>query len=240
MRTFPKGKKVYAEPQTIKNISELDVDRDLDRDDFIQIVEKAVADKQLKFKEGVEVSKIQKIQDQQFEVLTKDGTTFPSRQVLIAIGRQGQPRKLKIDGCDDCSKVTYRLHTKEDYNDEDVLIVGGGNSAIEAALMLKDHNRVSISYRGDDFFRAKTENRKLLDEAIAKGEITSILKSNLVSSRDKEVDLEVGGEIQTLKNDKVIILIGTLPPIEFLMDTGMELDGIWNSKRVLWLSLIHI
>ena len=239
VRTFPKGKKVYAEPQTIKNISELDVDRDLDRDDFIQIVEKAVAEKQLKFKEGVEVSKIQKIQDQQFEVLTKDGTTFPARQVLIAIGRQGQPRKLKIDGCDDCSKVTYRLHTKEDYNDEDVLIVGGGNSAIEAALMLKDHNRVSISYRGDDFFRAKTENRQLLDEAIAKGEITSILKSNLVSSRPKEVDLEVGGEVQTIKNDKVVILIGTLPPIEFLMDTGMELDGIWNSKRVLW-SIIGI
>ena len=239
VRTFPKGKKVYAEPQTIKNISELDVDRDLDRDDFIQIVEKAVSDRQLKFKQGIEVSKIQKIQDWQFEVHTKDGTTFPARQVLIAIGRQGQPRKLKINGCDDCAKVTYRLHTKEDYNDEDVLVIGGGNSAIEAALMLKDHNRVSISYRGEDFFRAKEENRRLLDEAIAKGEIKAILKSNLVSSRDKEVDLEIAGEVQTIKNDKVIILIGTLPPIEFLMDTGMELDGIWNTKRVIW-SIIGI
>ena len=239
VRTFPKGKKVYAEPQTIKNISELDVDRDLDRDDFIQIVEKAVSDRQLKFKQGIEVSKIQKIQDWQFEVHTKDGTTFPARQVLIAIGRQGQPRKLKINGCDDCARVTYRLHTKEDYNDEDVLVIGGGNSAIEAALMLKDHNRVSISYRGEDFFRAKEENRRLLDEAIAKGEIKAILKSNLVSSRDKEVDLEIAGEVQTIKNDKVIILIGTLPPIEFLMDTGMELDGIWNTKRVIW-SIIGI
>ena len=239
VRTFPKGKKVYAEPQTIKNISELDVDRDLDRDDFIQIVEKAVSDRQLKFKQGIEVSKIQKIQDWQFEVHTKDGTTFPARQVLIAIGRQGQPRKLKINGCDDCAKVTYRLHTKEDYNDEDVLVIGGGNSAIEAALMLKDHNRVSILYRGEDFFRAKEENRRLLDEAIAKGEIKAILKSNLVSSRDKEVDLEIAGEVQTIKNDKVIILIGTLPPIEFLMDTGMELDGIWNTKRVIW-SIIGI
>ena len=239
VRTFPKGKKVYAEPQTIKNISELDVDRDLDRDDFLQIVEKAVSERQLKFKEGVEVSKIQKIQDRQFEVLTKDGTTFPARQVLIAIGRQGQPRKLKIGGCDDCAKVTYRLHTKEDYNDEDVLVVGGGNSAIEAALMLKDHNRVTISYRGEDFFRAKEENRRLLDDAIAKGEIKAILKSNLVQSRDTEVDLEVGGEVQTIQNDKVIILIGTLPPIEFLMDTGMELDGIWNSRRVVW-SIIGI
>ena len=96
------------------------------------------------------------------------------------------------------------------------------------------HNRVTISYRGDDFFRAKTENRKLLDEAIAKGEIKAILNSNLVRSREKEVELDINGEIQTIKNDKVIVLIGTLPPIEFLMDTGMELDGIWNSQRVIW------
>jgi thioredoxin reductase/Pyruvate/2-oxoacid:ferredoxin oxidoreductase delta subunit len=239
VRTFPLGKKVYAEPQTIKNISELDVDRDLDRDDFLKMVEQTVADRQLKYKERVEVTKIVKNQDRDFEVQTKDGTSFPTRQVLIAIGRQGQPRKLKIEGCDDCKKVTYRLHTKEDYNDEDVLVVGGGNSAIEAALMLKDENRVTIAYRGDDFFRAKEENRRLLDEAIANGEITALLKSNLKTSRDKEVDIEVDGQLQTLKNDKVIILIGQLPPIEFLMDTGMELDGVWTKRRVIW-SIIGI
>ena len=239
VRTFPLGKKVYAEPQTIKNISELDVDRDLDRDDFLKIVEQTVADRSLKYKEGVEVTRIRKLQEHQFEVHTKDGSVFPSRKVLIAIGRQGQPRKLKIEGCDDCKKVTYRLHTREDYNDEDVLVIGGGNSAIEAALMLKDHNRVTISYRGEDFFRAKEENRRLLDAAIAKGEITALMKSNIVRSRAKEVDIEVAGTEQTLKNDKVIILIGTLPPIEFLMETGMELDGVWTSKRVVW-SIIGI
>ena len=234
VRTFPKGKKVYAEPKSIDNISELEVDDDLDRDVFLEVVNKAVADRKLKYKEGIEVSNIQKLQERQFEVHTKDGNTFPARQVLIAVGRQGQPRKMEIEGCDDCGKVTYRLHTREDYNDEDVLVIGGGNSAIEAALMLKDHNRVTISYRGDDFFRAKVDNRRLLDKAIADGEIKAILKSNIVRSRPDEVDLEVEGEEQTIKNDKVIILIGTLPPIEFLMDTGMELDGIWDYRRVIW------
>ncbi len=234
VRTFPLGKKVYAEPQTIKNISELDVDRNLDRDDFLQIVEQTVADRELKYKEGADVKRIVKVQDRHFEVETKDGTSFPTRQVLIAIGRQGQPRKLDIPGCDDCKKVTYRLHTREDYNDEDVLVIGGGNSAIEAALMLKDHNRVTISYRGDDFFRAKEDNRKLLDEAIAAGEIKALLKSNIKESREGEVDIEVDGKLETIKNDKVIVLIGQLPPVEFLMGTGMELDGIWTSKRVFW------
>ena len=234
VRTFPKGKKVYAEPPTIKNISELDVDRNLDRDDFLDIVEQSVTERNLKYKENCEVTKIVKKQDRQFEVQTKDGSSFPTRQVLIAIGRQGQPRKLAIPGCDDCNKVTYRLHTSEDYDDEDVLIIGGGNSAIEAALMLKDHNRVTLSYRGEDFFRAKEDNRRLLDEAIAKGEISALLKSNIKESRSKEVDLDVDGELQTIKNDKVIVLIGQLPPVEFLLDTGLELDGIWNSKRVFW------
>ena len=234
VRTFPQGKKVYAEPQSIKNISELDVDRDLDRDEFLEIVEQAVESQNIKYKEGVEVSQIKKNHDRDFEVFTKDGNSFPTRQVLIAIGRQGQPRKLDIPGCDDCKKATYRLHTKEDYKDEDVLVIGGGNSAIEAALMLKDHNRVTISYRGTSFFRAKEENRRLLDEAIADGSINAVLNSNIRESRDGEVDLDVDGKLQTIKNDKVIILIGQLPPIDFLMATGMELDGVWTRKRVFW------
>ena len=239
VRTFPLGKKVYAEPQTIKNISELDTDRDLDRDEFIDIISQTVADRKLKYKEGVEVATIRKVRDLQFEVHTKDGKVFPSRQVLIAIGRQGQPRKLEIPGCDDCKKVTYRLHTREDYNDEDVMVVGGGNSAIEAALMLKDHNRVTLAYRGDEFFRAKEENRRLLQQAIDKGEITALLKSNIVNSRPTEVDMDVDGVVQTIKNDKVIVLIGTLPPIDFLLETGMELDGVWNLRRVI-LSILGI
>ena len=234
VRTFPLGKKVYAEPQSIENVSELDVDRDLDRDDFLNIVERAVEDRKLKYKLGADVVKIVKREDRHFEVKTKDNKSFPARQVLIAIGRQGQPRKLNIPGCDDCKKVTYRLHTKEDYDNEDVLVIGGGNSAIEAALMLKDQNRVTLSYRGDDFFRAKEENRRLLDDAIENGEITALLKSNIVESREDEVDIDVDGQVQTIKNDKVIVLIGQLPPVEFLMDTGMELDGVWTAKRVFW------
>jgi Pyruvate/2-oxoacid:ferredoxin oxidoreductase delta subunit len=130
--------------------------------------------------------------------------------------------------------VTYRLHTAEDYRDKDVLIVGGGNSAIEAALMLAPHNRVTLSYRGDTFYRAKEDNRRALEEAEAEGQITILYESNVTEIREGEVELEVGDDTQTIPNDHVIVLIGTLPPVDFLLDMGLELDGVWTKKRVVY------
>lgn len=234
VRTFPEGKKVYAEPQNVTNKSEFDIDADLDRDDFLKKIEQEVEAKQIKFKEGVEVTQVKQTGDREFEVLTKDGKSFPTRQVLVAIGRQGQPKELNVPGAEKCHKVTYKLHTKNDYHDRDIIIVGGGNSAIEAALMLMDDNRVTLSYRGEDFFRAKSENRKLLEEAEQAGQLTILRESNLKEIREDEVDIEVKGQLRTIKNDQVIGQIGTLPPVDFLLDMGLELDGVWTAKRVFW------
>ncbi|MEP3479918.1 MAG: NAD(P)-binding domain-containing protein [Fuerstiella sp.] len=232
VRSFPPGKKVYAEPQFVKNTSELDVDEDLDKDDFLARVQTLVDQKQLKVKEDAEVLQVLRRGERQFDVETKSGKMFPARQVLVAIGRQGQPRLLACPGADDASKVTYRLHTPEDYNDKKILIVGGGNSAIEAALLLKDHNDVTLSYRGEDLFRAKEDNRKLIEQAETEGLVKILYSSNVKSIRSGDVDIDVDGTVQTIANDNVIVQIGTLPPVPFLMDMGLELDGVWTAKRV--------
>jgi len=125
----------------------------------------------------------------------------------------------------------------QDNGQLDVLIVGGGNSAIEAALMLIDNNRVTLSYRRDDFFRLKLDNRQMLDQAIAEGRLTVMFESNVQAIRDDQVDIEVPGEMQTLPNDYVLVLIGTLPPVDLLLDTGMELDGVWTKKRVIYCTI---
>lgn len=232
VRSFPPGKKVYAEPQFVENSSELDVNEDLDRDDFLQRVQTLVQDRSLKIKEETEVKHVRRKAENQFDIETSDGKVFPARYVLVAIGRQGQPRLLDCDGADDAHKVTYRLHSPEDYGNSKVLVVGGGNSAIEAALLLKDGNEVTLSYRGDEFFRAKEANQKLLAEAEASGELTVVRSSNVTSIRSAEVDLEVEGKSATIDNDFVVVQIGTLPPVPFLMDLGVELDGIWTWKRL--------
>ncbi|MEM8736358.1 MAG: NAD(P)-binding domain-containing protein, partial [Planctomycetota bacterium] len=231
VRSFPPGKKVYAEPQSVSNASGIQVAGDVDKDEFIRAVESAVAEHSLKIKENAEVARVKKQGEASFEIEMKQGSPFRCRNVIVAVGRQGQPRLLDVEGAELSHKVTYRFHTAEDYVHKKVLIVGGGNSAIEAALMLKDRNEVTISYRGDNFFRAKEENRELLEAAIAKGELQVIYESQVAEIRESEVDLKSAGQIATLENDHVIVLIGSLPPIDFLYDMGLELDGIWNRKR---------
>ena len=237
VRSFPPGKKVYAEPRSIESRSELDVADDHDKDEFLDLIHRSVEQFDLNVKEETDVARVRKVGDDAFEVDTKDGKSFPCKHVLIAVGRQGQPRLLNCPGADKAEKVTYRFHTVEDYVEKQVLVVGGGNSAIEAALMLKDSNRVTLSYRGDNFYRAKEENRQLVELAIENGEIEVVYNSNVVEIRDSEVDLESAGQITTIPNDHVIVQIGSLPPIDFLHDMGLELDGIWTRRRFAWAAI---
>lgn len=232
VRSFPPGKMVYAEPQFVKNVSELDVDEDLDKEEFLARVRSLVEKKQLKIKEETEVQHVRQRGERRFEIETTSGKVFPARQVLVAIGRQGQPRLLACPGADDASKVTYRLHTPQDYDAKKILIVGGGNSAIEAALLLMEDNTVTLSYRGDDLFRAKEENRRQIEQAAVAGRVNILYGSNVKAIRSDKVDIDVDGVLKTIENDHVIVQIGTLPPVPFLMDMGLELDGVWTTKRV--------
>ncbi len=234
VRGFPPGKMVYAEPRFLKNESALDVEGAHEKSAFLRMIDRVIEEHGLKIREGTEVSRVVKKGEHHFAVETKDGKTFPARNVLVAVGRQGQPRLLDVPGADRAHKVTYRLHTPDDYRDKDVLIVGGGNSAIEAALMLMDHNRVTLAYRGEDFFRAKEDNRRQLEDAEQGGKLIVLRKSKVKAIRETDLDIDVDGTARTLPNDNVIILIGTLPPVDFLLDMGLELDGIWTKKRVLW------
>lgn len=234
VRSFPPGKKVYAEPRTMENESELDVSADRDKDDFLEMIRELVQKKQLHVKEDTEVARIRKNTDDEFDIELKNGKVFPCKKVIIAIGRQGQPRLLTVPGADKSHKVTYRFHTVEDYIGKKVLIVGGGNSAIEAALALCETNDVTLSYRGDNFYRAKEENRELIETAADSGRLNVIYDSNVTEIREDEVDIEASEQKITIPNDNVIVQIGTLPPIDFLHDIGIEMDGIWTKKRFVW------
>jgi len=149
-----------------------------------------------------------------------------ARTVVLAIGRAGNPRKLGVPG-EHLSKVMYRLIEAEHYTNKRILVVGGGDSAVEAALALsrQQGNEVTISYRGQDFTRIKRRNAQLIKESADRGVIETIFGSIPSEIRSDSVALKVDGIARTLENELVWVFAGGAPPHEFLDKIGV---GCWT------------
>src|SRR5207302_1971134 len=138
--------------------------------------------------EGVRVSAIEG-QDGAFELVTSGGK-LRARKVVLATGRRGTPRKLGVPG-EELTKVTYNLIDPEQYQGCSVLVVGGGDAALEAAIQLAESTdaQVSISYRGDAFGRVRDANRKRIEELIGKRRVEGMLTSVVEKILDDGVAL---------------------------------------------------
>lgn len=159
-----------------------------------------------------------------FLVQTSQGE-YATRTVLLAIGRRGTPRRLGVEG-EDLPKVVYRLIDAEQYRGQKVLVVGGGDSALEAALAISEEpgTDVTLSYRGDAFGRVKVKNRDRLDKARTNGRIQVMLNSNVLRIEPGRVLLQCPNEQIELPNDAVIISAGGVLPIDLLKKTGIRFE----------------
>ena len=173
-----------------------------------------------------ENSKVEAIRPENgcFTIETLKGEQFRAHHVLLAIGRRGTPRKLGVPG-EISEKVSYRLLEPELIMDKDVLVVGGGDSAIESALMLCEQNRVILSYRSDAFSRIKPKNSERIFEAASSGKVDLRFNTNLVSIEKDIVTLNSSKEAseQKLKNDHVYIFAGGELPTQFLTNIGINI-----------------
>ena len=159
-----------------------------------------------------------------FKVCTRKNS-FTCDRVLLAIGRRGTPRKLNVPG-EDLPKVVYRLIDPVQYRNRKVLIVGGGDSALEAALAIADEpgSEVTLSYRSDSFSRAKAKNRERIESYSNNGKMKLLLPSNLKEIEEDKISLDCNGETRTIANDAVIINAGGILPSGFLKQIGVEVD----------------
>jgi thioredoxin reductase (NADPH) len=150
---------------------------------------------------------------------------YKTKNVLLAIGRRGTPRKLDVAG-EDLPKVVYRMIDPEQYAHQRVLVVGGGDSAIEAAVAISEiaGTQVTLSYRGKAFDRAKAGNRKKLDAAVETGKIDLRLESNVQSIEHDKIVLKQGDLVVEILNDSVIISAGGVLPNEFLRKVGIKIE----------------
>jgi thioredoxin reductase (NADPH) len=157
--------------------------------------------------------------------VTTTRATYHARAVLLAIGRRGTPRKLGVAG-EQLPKVVYRLLDPEQYRGRRVLIVGGGDSAIEAALACAEQPQTTatLSYRGDAFNRIKTRNRERLRQALQERRLDVILNSEVLQIGADRVELVQAGRPLTLPNDDVIVQAGGVVPTGLLKDIGVAVE----------------
>jgi thioredoxin reductase len=151
--------------------------------------------------------------------------SYETRTVLLAIGRRGTPRKLGVPG-EELPKVVYRLIDPEQYRNMRVLVVGGGDSALEAAIAIAEEpgTTVTLSYRSEAFGRGKQKNRDRLQALEAEGRIKVMLKSNVKLIESRKVHLEHDGQPVELPNDAVIVCAGGILPTPFLKEVGVMVE----------------
>ena len=169
------------------------------------------------------VDHIQLEPDGAFTIETIKGR-YRALAVVLAIGRRGTPRKLDIPG-EQLPKVMYSLISAESYTGKNILVVGGGDSAVEAAMGLayQKGNKVTLSYRKDVFSRLKERNNQRIRECIKSGKLTVIFNSMPVEIREQSVVLQVQGGQREIPNDYVWVFAGGTPPNAFLEKIGVRL-----------------
>ena len=156
-----------------------------------------------------------------FTVVTSS-SAYKARAVILALGRTGTPRKMGVTG-EELPKVMYRLIEADHYVNKKILVVGGGDSAVEAAMGLANQvgNKVTLSYRQDRFSRIKERNSKRIEECISKGKLTVLYKSMPTEVKEESVVMDVDGVQQEIPNDYVWVFAGGTPPNDFLKKIGV-------------------
>jgi thioredoxin reductase (NADPH) len=220
--SFPRRKLVMTAPATLPIVGKMKF-RETTKEsllEFWQEVEKRAA-LEINYRERLEA--VEQLQDG-LRVRTSRGQ-YETRAVLLAIGRRGTPRKLGVPG-ENLPKVTYKLIDPEQYRGQRVLIVGGGDSALESAIAIAEQPgaQVTLCYRSAAFTRAKQKNRRKLEDARAAGRIRVLLESAVREIKETQVCLDYEGTTQTIGNDAVIINAGGILPTGLLEDLGIEIE----------------
>jgi thioredoxin reductase (NADPH) len=221
--TFPRKKIVMTSPMDLSLYGKVKL-FETTKTELLDLWQTVLGKNQITVSENSKVDSI--VSDNGvFRISTLQGLEVTSASVLLAIGRRGTPRKLNIPG-ELKEKVAYRLLEPEEISGQHIMVVGGGDSAVESALLLADRNHVTISYRNEFFNRIKPKNSMALNKAKEEGKLEVRLSSNLISIEDETVMLSVGseGEKLELKNDLVYIFAGGELPTQFLEKAGIRIE----------------
>jgi thioredoxin reductase (NADPH) len=225
---YPRGKLVMTAPAMLPIIGKVHF-RQTSKEQLLEFWTEAEK------KAGIKVNYKERVEDIRREgglfIVKTNKAEYRAKNVLLAIGRRGTPRKLDVPG-EDLPKVVYRLIDPEQYKGQKVLVVGGGDSALEAAASVAESESggVVLSYRGEAFDRAKGRNRERIEKAQGAGRLKLLLKSQVKHIDKQAVSIEHGGEVHKFDNDAVIVSAGGVLPSEFLKRVGLRIETKYGTE----------
>lgn len=220
--SFPRQKLVMTQPMDIPMYGKYK-HREISKEELMDLFQTIVRDAQLNIQFNEKVESING-RSGEFEIQT-NSSTYRAARVILAIGRRGVPRKLGVPG-EDLSKVTYSLLDPDEFAQKNLLVVGGGDSAVEAAVSLGHvlGTTVTIAYRGKAFSRIKQKNRTKLAESEQFGQVKVQLESVVQSIEENRVTLKTASGDLQLENDFVFVFAGGVPPTKFLNTAGVKVE----------------
>lgn len=220
---YPRRKLILSEPVDFPLLGKI-FERTLSKEALLELWQKAVDKHGMQVDFGWKVDDIQREGKGAFSITASDGEV-KARKVLLSIGRRGTPRKLRVPG-EDAQNVVYMVLDPDLYAGRRVLVVGGGDSAVEAACTIAEDTdaTVRLSCRDTAVNQAKPENRARLDRHLEAGRIEVLWKSSVTKIAEDSVTLKVGDDTRELPNDDVVILIGGIVPTEFMARVGVQME----------------
>ena len=229
VRYYPRRKIVMTHPLQIPGYGKLHK-RSMLKEELIELWGELVSHYKLEINTNENVESVVKT-DEVFEVKT-NSNSYSTQRIILAIGRRGTPRKLGIPG-EDLPNVSYSLREPDYFQNLSISVIGGGDSAVEAAMALADQegNTVRIIYRGSAFSRIKQENFDLLAGYISSNKIELFFNSVPVSNSENSFTFTKEGVEQTVSHDYLFIFAGGILPTTFLNDMGIEIETKFGTPK---------
>lgn len=222
--SFPRAKIVMTSPMYLPLYGKVKL-VETTKTELLSLWHEVLNKNDIAVRESEKVVTINPYQDY-FSIQTNQREVTASN-VLLAIGRRGSPRKLGVPG-ENREKVMYRLLEPELIQNKDVLVVGGGDSAIESAMLLADeNNRVTLSYRGESFSRIKPGNYDRIKKASDERKVNLVFNSTVKEIKDESIIMSIqkngSSSEEEMKNDLVYVFAGGELPNKFLEQIGITI-----------------